>query len=213
MTSATIATTEAVQPSTRRSSSNDAAIFSIACIASLLLILISATAKVPTYRINAIFLIPAAWASYLLRRRLHLHAVHYALLIVAILLHDLGAYGWYQNSPLPISWDILVHYYFAVPVTLILYRAIARNFAPVLRPWQAGVVALLFMMGLGALHEIMEYASYLLLGEEKGMLKPSTSYFLDTQRDLTNNLLGTLTAIALLVIGRITLQRRRNTGD
>ena len=30
------------------------------------------------------------------------------------------------------------------------------------------------------------------------MLKPSTSYFFDTQRDLTNNLLGTLTALLLM---------------
>jgi uncharacterized membrane protein YjdF len=51
------------------------------------------------------------------------------------------------------------------------------------------------MMGLAAMHEIMEYMSYLILGEAKGMLKPSTSYFFDTQRDLTNNLLGTLTSL------------------
>ena len=94
----------------------------------------------PTYRINPIFLIPLAWLPYIIRRRLHLHALHYALLVVAILLHDLGAYGWYQKSPMLISWDILVHYYFAIPITLILHRAIARNYAAVLRPWQAAVV-------------------------------------------------------------------------
>jgi uncharacterized membrane protein YjdF len=57
----------------------------------------------------------------------------------------------------------------------------------------AGTV--LLVMGAGAIHEIVEYASYLALGEEKGMLKPSTSYFFDTQRDLLNNLLGALTAV------------------
>jgi len=68
-----------------------------------------------------------------------------------------------------------------------------------LKPWQLNVAALLFVMGIGALHEIMEYMSYLVLGESKGMLKPTTSYFFDTQRDLTNNLLGTLTA--LIIVG------------
>ena len=50
-------------------------------------------------------------------------------------------------------------------------------------------------MGFGAIHELFEYASYLLLGEERGMLKPSTAYFFDTQRDLLNNFLGVLTAL------------------
>ena len=184
-------------------SRNDTVIFGLACAASLIFVIIAATARVPTYRINPIFLIPLAWTPYWLRRRLHLRFVHYALLIVAILLHDLGAYGWYQNSPLPFSWDILVHYYFAIPVTLILHRAIATNYASVLKPWQAAVVALTFMMAFGAIHEIMEFMSYLLLGEERGMLKPKTSYFFDTQRDLTNNLLGTLTALALYYLARL----------
>jgi len=55
-------------------------------------------------------------------------------------------------------------------------------------------------MGIGALHEIMEYMSYLLLGEQRSMLKPSTSYFFDTQRDLTNNLLGALTALLIVAV-------------
>jgi uncharacterized membrane protein YjdF len=197
------------RPATR--SRNDTIIFGLACAASLIFLVISATARVPTYRINPIFLIPLAWSPYWLRRRLHLYWAHYALLIVAFLLHDVGAYGFYQHSPLPFSWDILVHYYFAIPVTLIMHRAIAVGYATVLRPWQAMLVALLFMMGMGAIHEIMEYMTYLVLGEERGMLKPSTSYFFDTQRDLTNNLLGTLTALMLATIAR-SLSRRPSDG-
>jgi len=51
-----------------------------------------------------------------------------AMFCIAILFHDLGAYGFYQRSPFPWSFDIYVHYYFAIPVTLILHRAIATNF-------------------------------------------------------------------------------------
>ena len=171
----------------------------IATVASVVFLIISATAKVPTYRVNPVFLLPLMWAPYWLRRRLFLTPVHYVLFALAISIHDLGAYGFYQRSPLPFSYDIFVHYYFAIAVTLMLHRALEKNF-PILRPWQVNVTALLFMMGIGALHEIMEYMSYLLLGEEKGMLKPSTSYFFDTQRDLTNNLLGALTALCLAFI-------------
>jgi hypothetical protein len=39
------------------------------------------------------------------------------------------------------------------------------------------------------------------------MLK-RTSYWLDTQRDLTNNLLGTLTALALAAAARLVRGRR-----
>lgn len=180
---------------------HDRPLLMIAIVASALFVVISITARIPTYRINFLFLVPTVFAIYWLRRRLHLHPLHLALLVLAILLHDVGAYGFYQNSPVPISWDIVVHYYFAIPVTLILYRALASHF-PSLARWQIGVATLMFVMGLGALHEIMEFISYLLLGEEKGMLKPQTSYFFDTQRDLTNNLLGTLTALLLLAMAR-----------
>ena len=42
------------------------------------------------------------------------------------------------------------------------------------------------------------------------MLKPSSSYFFDTQRDLTNNLLGTLTALALVVVYHFAVGRYKN---
>jgi len=137
------------------------------------------------------------------------------LFAIAILVHDLGAYRFYQRSPLPFSWDIFVHFYFAVAVTLLLHRALAMNFRGALRPWQVNVTSLLFMMGVGAIHEIMEYMTYLLLGEEKGMLKPHTSYFFDTQRDLTNNLLGAIVALtiaALVSRGRGAVAPRDKSG-
>ena len=187
------------------------ALRSIAIVASVLIVIIAATAKIPTYRINPIFLLPLLWAPYWLRRRLFLNALAYSMFAIAILLHDLGAYGWYQSGPLPFSWDILVHFFFPIPVMLIMHAAIGGNF-PVLRRWHVVIASLLFMMGLGALHEIMEYGSYLLLGEEKGMLKPGRSYFFDTQRDLTSNLLGALTALAIIFIGYAFRRRDEASG-
>jgi uncharacterized membrane protein YjdF len=170
----------------------------IASVASVLIVVLAFVGSVPTYRVAPAFLLPALWGVYFLRRNLHLHPVHFALFAIAILLHMLGTFGFYQRSPFPLSFDIYVHFYFAFAIALILERFF-RNYLDG-HAWAARVAALMFMMGFGALHEIMEYASYLLLGEERGMLKPHTSYFFDTQRDLLNNLLGTLTALMVIVV-------------
>jgi uncharacterized membrane protein YjdF len=142
--------------------------------------------------------VPAVWAPYLLRRWLALRPAHYALFVLAIMLHDIGAYGFYQPSPLPFSYDIAVHFFFAFAVSFGVYHLLRLRLS--VGGAGAAVATLFFIMGCGALHEIMEFMSYLLLGEKNGMLKPSSPYFFDTQRDLTNNLLGVLLALACIGI-------------
>lgn len=166
----------------------------VASLTSIALIGMAVLATQPTYHVAPLFLIPILWAIYALRRRLNLHRLTYALFGAVLTLHMAGAFGFYQKSPLPFSFDILVHFSFALVITLMLHDLFEGNFP--LRPWQVAVMTFFFMMGLAALHEIMEYASYLLLGEARGMLKPTTSYFFDTQRDLVSNLAGTVVALA-----------------
>ena len=172
----------------------------IATIGSLASILLAVVAKVPTYKVAPAFLIPIIWAVLLVRRRLHLSPTHYALYVSAVLLHNLGAFGWYQKWPLGFSFDILVHFYFAFVAGFIVFRAIDKG-VPALRPWQGYVATLLFLMGFGAIHELMEYVSTLILGEERGMVK-TTGYKFDTQRDLLNNLLGVSLSLILTAITR-----------
>lgn len=180
----------------------------ITTLASVGIVILAIVARVPTYRVAPVFLLPAIWLIHILRRRLALTPLTHALVSSAFLLHMLGALGFYQKWPLPFSFDILVHYWFALVATLAMHSALRTNFP--LKPWQVNVLTFMFMMGLAAMHEIMEYTSYLVLGEEKGMLKPSTSYFFDTQRDLLNNLLGTLTALAALAGASRWRPRSRN---
>jgi uncharacterized membrane protein YjdF len=181
----------------------------IAIAGSLASILLAIVTKVPTYHVAPLFLIPILFAVYALRRRLHLAPVHYALFTSAILLHNLGALGWYQRWPGGFSFDILVHFYFAVVAGLIVFRAIAKGI-PALKPWQVYAATFFIIMGCGAIHEIMEYVSTLMLGEEKGMLKTS-GYKYDTQRDLLNNLLGVTVALILTAIARAARGRRTST--
>ncbi len=180
----------------------------IAIVASAAILIVAVFARVPTYRVAPAFLLPALWGVLLLRRRLHLHPLHYALFAAAILIHCLGAFGFYQRAYFGLSFDIYVHFYFAFAGTFIVERFVYSGVR--LGPWTVRVTTLLFMMGFGAIHEIWEYASYLALGEERGMLRPSTSYFFDTQRDLLNNLLGTTTSLAIIAVVR-RLRRPRTT--
>ena len=179
---------------------NVLALHAIAWPFSLVFVVIAFLARVPTYRVAPLFLIPLLWLVYFLRDRLNLHPLHYLLYAVALLLHDLGAFGWYQGWPLPISFDIVVHFYFGLAGAFLLLRALEHHLP--LRRWRLWVGTLLLIMGLGAIHELVEYASYLALGEEKGMLKPARSYFFDTQRDLLNNFLGCNLALLLYFVVR-----------
>jgi len=183
----------------------------IGVIGSIGLIAMAVLARMPTYHAAPFFLVPVLWAIFALRHLLKIEPWHYALIVSAMWLHMSGAFGFYQQSPLPFSFDILVHYYFAIVLTLALHRLLSANFP--LRGWKLVAVTFFVMMGLAAMHEIMEYMSYLILGEEKGMLKPKIMYFFDTQRDLTNNLLGTLTALGLLALTKRRHQMEPSTSS
>jgi uncharacterized membrane protein YjdF len=54
----------------------------------------------------------------------------------------------------------------------------------------------LVVLGIGAVHELMECGTTVILGPEKGMLKLRPDQPFDTQKDLLNNLLGALAALA-----------------
>ena len=174
----------------------------IAAVASALIVLIAAVGRLPNYRVAPALLLPLLWGAVALRRRLHLRPLPLALFAAALVLHMLGAFGFYQRAFFGLSFDIYVHFYFAFAGAVVLHGFFAHAVPPDAPRWAVDVTTLRFMMGFGALHEIMEYGTYLALGEQRGMLKPSTSYFFDTQRDLLNNLLGTLTALVLTALVR-----------
>src|SRR4051812_47620047 len=155
----------------RASRGSRSAMITIGLIASIAMLIISLTAKVSNYRINFIFLIPILWIAFYFRRGLFLTPVLFACYASALLFHDTGAYRFYQHSPFHYSFDIFVHYWFGVVGTLIIRNALEKHFQ-MLRPWQLNLTTLMCVMGTGALHEIMEYMSWLLLGE-KGMMHPN----------------------------------------
>jgi uncharacterized membrane protein YjdF len=178
----------------------------IATAGSLISIVLAVVARVETYRYAPLFLIPIIWGILLLSRRLHLLPLHYALVVAAIVLHNFGALGFYQRGFFGVSFDVYVHVYFPFAATFVVHRLL-RNELPQLGALALAAGTLLLVLGFGAIHEIVEYASYLTLGEEKGMLKPSTSYFFDTQRDLASNLGGCAAGLVVIALAQLSSRR------
>jgi uncharacterized membrane protein YjdF len=174
----------------------------IAWVTTGIFAVITLFAKGPaTYRYAILFLGPILWAVYFLRNRLHIHSCHFAIFATALVLHNLGAFGTYGEEYYGLQFDTYVHFYFGIAGGLIVARALRGCFGLV--GWQMWVGAVIVILGLGAFHELIEYASTLMLGPEKGMLKlnrPDATT--DTQKDLLNNLLGTLVALTIYSIFR-----------
>lgn len=177
----------------------------IAILTSIAFVVNAICGSMPGYRVAPVFLIPLMLVVYALRGRLRLTPVGYGLFASALLLHDMGAYGFYQHSPTPpVSFDMYVHFYFALVGAFVLRQTMSHHLP--WRGWQLSLTTLLLIMGVGACHEIMEYMTYLVLGEQRGMLK-TNGYRFDNERDLTCNLAGCI--VAMLLVGLIHLTRRR----
>lgn len=173
----------------------------IAVVATALFILLGIIGNGPsTYRFAVFFLAPLLWAVYFLRHALHVHPVHFGVFAGALVFHNLGAFGAYRETYFGIEFDIYVHFAFGVAGTLLVARAVRFRFD--LHGWQLWVGTILLMLGLSGIHELIEFASTLMLGPEKGMLKINDPDKFDTHKDLLNNLLGALLGLSLYTLGR-----------
>ena len=155
--------------------------------------------SVAKYRWSALSLVPLIWIIFLLRARLALRPLHFALFAVAVLAHDMGAFGWYQRPVFGLQYDWLVHFFFGVVGGLIVARALQLRLG--VRGFALGLLTVLVVTGIGGVHEIVEAASSWLLGPELGMLHVGPEDPYDTQADLLNNVLGSTLALGLQRVG------------
>jgi uncharacterized membrane protein YjdF len=163
-----------------------------------------------TYRYAFVFLGPLLWAVYFLRNVLQISRPHFAFLAFALVIHNLGAFGAYRKSFAGLDFDTYVHFVFGMAGGFIVTRALMLKLG--IRGWQLWVGAVLLILGLGAVHELIEFVSTLLLGPEKGMLKIDSPDKFDTHKDLANNLFGTLAALAIYTPGWRSGARRATDG-
>jgi uncharacterized membrane protein YjdF len=169
----------------------------VAWTASIAFVLISLVpyASVAKYRYSFIFLVPILWIVYALRQRLSIRPLHFALVALALLLHDLGAFGAYSWSVIGLQFDWCVHFFFGLVGALIVARALEVQFA--MRGFVLGLFVVLVITGIGGLHEIVEAASTRFLGKDVGMLYIGADNPYDTQEDLLANVLGACAALAM----------------
>ena len=166
----------------------------VAVAATMVMVGLSfAAASGSTYRYSFLFLAPLVWGTYALRNRLCFHPLHIGLFASALLLHNLGVFGFYRREFLNLWFDTYVHFYFGVVGGVLLRRILVCAYG--LKTWKLWLAVILGILGCGAIHEIIEWVSTLLLGPERGMLKALTEDPYDTQKDLLNNLLGALAAL------------------
>ncbi|MEO6708818.1 MAG: DUF2238 domain-containing protein [Planctomycetota bacterium] len=176
-------------------------VYTIICILGnipMLLLAFMAAPENGNYHYSFLFLIPMLWGVGLARKQLQLHPLHFAMFAAALLLHDLGALGFYTKEFAHLAFDTYVHFYFGLCGGLMLERLFRLGVR--LEGWTLRIGAVMFLLGLGAIHEIMEVASTLALGPKMGMYKMASADELDTQKDLLCNLVGGVTAIALVAL-------------
>jgi len=153
-----------------------------------------------TYKFSFAILGPILWLVYFLRHRLALHPLHFALFAAALLLHNLGAMGYYRRDFFGIEFDFFVHFYFGFVAGFVLYRSLGRFYGLV--GWRLWVAVALLTLGIGAVHELVEWSTTMVMGPERGMLKIDPNDPFDTQKDLANNLAGAFLATALYALAR-----------
>jgi uncharacterized membrane protein YjdF len=148
-----------------------------------------------TYQWSFLFLMPLIWVVYFLRERLALLPWHFALFALAIIIHDLGTFGFYRKSFFGLRFDSYVHFMFGFVAGLILFRAASKRLP--LSPKFLVFAVPIFALGIGGMHEMFECFTTVLLGPERGMLKLHPDQPFDTQKDLLNNFLGAITAVVI----------------
>ncbi len=134
---------------------------------------------------------------FVVQKKIHLHWFHYLLFAFFLTAHNLGMYELYDKFPLGIEYDYWVHGYFGVVSTLVIFRAIKRR--KIITDSNTIIfLTIMMVLGISAAHELYEYGGAILLGEGDGVLFIGAGDIdeWDTQKDMLNNLIGSITALS-----------------
>ena len=163
--------------------------------------------RVPEYVPDTMFFIVLAIILFLVYEKLDLDLASYSLALLGLLLHNAGAFGWCNISPLPIQWDHITHVVGIAAATLLLFRS-CRRFLTANKHHNRFLflVILLASLGIGVIIEFYEFAGYFIVGEGAGGLgqgegdiatELGDSLWLNTMLDMVYNLLGAFIGLGM----------------
>ncbi len=162
---------------------------------------------------SIIFIILTA-CLFVFYKQCRLDAVTFFMIVFAFTLHDLGAFRFYANPPLPFEWDIVTHVVGIFAATLFLYNIIV-DLAKKKHHSYVLFVVVLAGLGAGVLIEFLEFYGFMTAGFGEGFLgrgfgdfDPAivSSDYIDTIQDLFWNFIG---ATAAFVVGFFREKRLR----
>jgi len=183
-------------------------------------ILYSFVVDVRAFIPDHVFFIFVTIVLYIGYERWRLNLPIYASVIIGLILHSAGVFGWYHISPIPIAWERITHFFGILPLTLLFYNYFRPNLEK--KCWTGNnvryfLVILFVSLGIGALVEIIEFWGYLSLGFGEGALMFGAGDgvagktgqelidvlgggWINAGWDLTFNLLGALVGLAIMMI-------------
>ena len=139
--------------------------------------------------------------TYLFRQQISLHWFHFLLFNIFLLTHALGMFQLYETYPLGVEYDYWVHGFFGLICAFVSLQALSASV--IKNSLRFSVMAtIVIALGVSALHELYEFAGAILLGEGEGVLfvgAGDTDQW-DTQKDMLNNLIGTLLGVLIYEI-------------
>lgn len=164
--------------------------------------------------IIAIFLVSLV---YFFKKHINLYNYSFILLILGLVSHLSGVFGFYSLSPLPIQYDHFTHFLGLFAVSILFFNFFKKYFSENKKNNFLILVAILLVsLGIGSLIEEIEFLGFLEFGTGEGLLKfgglgdtPLNEKVLrdidiigggwiNTMWDLTYNFLGALSGVIFM---------------
>ena len=191
----------------------------------LFLIMYSIVNKVYAYTNDSLVFIALLTIALIFYKKLNLNKVIFIVLGIAMLLHNLGVFGFYAHTPILIQYDHVTHLVGMFAVSIFLYNYLEKK-----KLSKVTLILLVFLatLGVGALIEQIEFTGYLSLGKGEGLfyfggtgdtgvsglieqnlqdIDELGGGFLNTMWDLMYNFFGAVIGIGISVIRQVRNQK------
>lgn len=141
-------------------------------ISFLSIVFYSYMSQVTEYISDALISIAITLFIFSFRKKLNLTHTSFILIILALLFHDLGVFGFYNASPIVIQYDHFTHFFGLFAISIIIFNLLKQYFT---KSNVTNFIILLVMfassLGIGSLVEQVEYIGYLKFGTGPGLLR------------------------------------------